>query len=281
MKNFYIVRNTMKERSVLKQTLLTTMKIIVAGYLIICTSLYFFQENVIFFPEKLKADYQFTFLQPFEEVTVRVDENVKIHGLLFRSEAPKGVIFYLHGNAGSLRKWGNVAEPYTTLNYDVFIIDYRGYGKSGGKISNEDILYSDNQKAYEYLKTKYDEKQIIILGYSIGTGPGAKLASDNNPKKLILQAPYLNLADLMQNRFPLIPTFLLKYDFPTNKYASKCQEPVVLIHGTSDGVIYYGSSVKLRKGLKPSDTLITLQNFGHNGMTSNPQYLEALPRILR
>lgn len=249
--------------------------------IIICGVFYMNQEKLIFFPEKLDKSFQFDFDQKFEEIYIRTNDGINLHGLLFSVDNSKGLIFYLHGNAGSLSSWGGVAETYTDLNYDVFILDYRGYGKSEGSINGERQLFRDIQIAYDNLQKRYVENKIIILGYSIGSGPAAKIASANNPKLLILQAPYYNLPDLMRKFYPLIPTFVLKYKFRINKYIKECKMPVVIFHGDQDEVIYYGSSLKLKKLFKPGDRLITLEGQYHNGMTDNPDYKVELKKILK
>ncbi|HEX8675781.1 MAG TPA: alpha/beta fold hydrolase, partial [Segetibacter sp.] len=104
---------------------------------------------MIFFPEKLDKDFKFRFYHNFEEISVKTHDNISLNGLLFRADSSKGVIFYLHGNAGSLNSWGEVAPTYTGLKYDVFMLDYRGYGKSEGKIYSEKQLYQDTQIAYD------------------------------------------------------------------------------------------------------------------------------------
>lgn len=194
-----------------EKKLITILKIIAGLYIILCVGLYFFQENLIFFPQKIEKNYQFNFTQDFEELTFQASDGESLNGLLFKADNTKGLIFYLHGNAGLLRSWGNVASTYTDLNYDIFILDYRGYGKSEGNISSQIQLFEDNQMIYDEIKKKYREEDIIILGYSIGTGLASKLASDNEPKQLILQAPYYSLTDMMSQRFLFIPTFMLKY----------------------------------------------------------------------
>jgi uncharacterized protein len=242
--------------------------------------LFFFQENMIFYPEKLREDYKFSHFENFEEIFIPVEENITLHALLFKAENPKGLIFYLHGNAGSLSSWGHVAQTYTDLDYDVFILDYRGYGKSGGRISSQKILYRDTQAAYDKAKTLYEEENIVVIGYSIGTGMAAKLASTNSPRMLVLQAPFYNLTDLMKHYFPFVPAFLLKYKFETNKYLKDCKMPIAIFHGREDEIIPFSSSEKLKKLLKPSDTFIPLKNQGHNGMTDNPVYLREIGRLL-
>ena len=203
-----------------------------------------------------------------------------LNGLLFKADSSKGLIFYLHGNAGSLSSWGDVAKTYTDLNYDVFILDYRGYGKSEGEINGQQQFYKDIQTVYEELKKEYSEDKTIVLGYSIGTGAASKVASENKPKLLILQAPYYSLTDMMRHTYSIIPTFILKYKFETNKHLKECKMPVVLFHGDQDEVIYYGSSLKLKNEFKSKDRLVTLVGQGHNGMTDNEDYRNELKRIL-
>ena len=264
----------------MKKTLLTLLKLALGFYIALCGLLYFFQEKLIFFPQKLASDYPFNFGKNVEEKYVETPDGIKLNALLFKADSSKGLIFYLHGNAGSLAGWGEVAQFYTALQYDVFMLDYRGYGKSDGEIKSQTQLFQDNQLAYTQLLKTYTEDQVVVLGYSIGSGLAAKLAADNNPKLLILQAPYYSLTDMMKHNYPFVPTFLLKYTFETNNYLKNCKMPVVLFHGDKDNVIYHGSSLKLQSEFKPQDTLITLSQQGHNGMTDNEVYKKEMAKLL-
>jgi len=264
----------------MKMFLINSLTTVLAIYILVCILLYFFQEKLIFFPEKLSKEYPFQFDQTFEEKNIKTNDGAILNGLLFKADSSKGVIFYLHGNAGSLSSWGDVAKTYTDLHYDVYIIDYRGYGKSEGVINGEEQIYNDVQTAYDELKKEYSEDKIVVLGYSIGSGPASKVASDNKPKLLILQAPYYNLTDLMRHTYSIIPTFLLKYKFETNKHLKGCEMPVVIFHGELDEVIYYGSSLKLKDEFKSNDKLITLSGQGHNGITDSEEYKNELKQIL-
>ncbi|MBE7170322.1 MAG: alpha/beta fold hydrolase [Williamsia sp.] len=256
------------------------LKLLLIFYILICIGLYFFQEKLLFFPAKLDKNYQFPFNQPFDEINIQTKDGHLLNGLLFNADSAKGLIFYLHGNAGALNNWGEVAKLYTSLHYNIFILDYPGYGKSEGSIKNETQLLDDIQSAYDRIKQQFHENSIVVLGYSLGTGPAAYLSATNHPKLLVLQAPYYSLTDMMRRRYPLIPTFLLKYKFQTNEYLKDCKMPVVIFHGDRDEVIYYGSSLKLQKEFKPGDTLIALRGQGHNGITDNPDYIAAIQTIL-
>src|SRR5580693_8273538 len=101
---------------------LKILKIVAGIYIAICGIFFFFQE-------KLEKNYKFRFSQKFEEINIRTKDNKFLNGILFKADSSKGLIFYLHGNAGSLSSWGEVAKTYTDLNYDVFMLDYRGFGK--------------------------------------------------------------------------------------------------------------------------------------------------------
>lgn len=254
--------------------------ILVGVYGIVCILLFLFQEKLIFFPDKLSKEHQFDFTHPFREVHLTTPDKKVLNGVLFTVENPRGLIFYLHGNSGSVQSWGTLAKVYIDLGYDVFILDYRGFGKSEGSLQNDQQVYEDVQLAYNKMKSWYREDDIVVLGYSIGTGPASKIACDNSPRLLILQAPYFSLTDMMKKGYPLLPTAILKYRFETNKHVAKCEMPIVLFHGDQDEVIYYESSVKLKQILKQNDTLITLVGQQHNGITDNPQYQLELRRLL-
>ena len=259
------------------------LAVLFAGYLLIMALAYFFQERLIFLPQKLDRDHIFRFNQKFEERFIEMQDGKMLHGLLFTTEDPKGIILYLHGNAGSLDGWGGVAPTFTNLGYDTFVPDYRGYGKSEGAIGGEAQLYDDMQRVYDHLKNEYNEEEIIVLGHSVGSGMAAKLAADNSPKFLILQAPFYSLKDLARNTPPLniFPSFLFKYKFEVGEYLKQAKMQVVLLHGNEDEVIYYGSSLKLQQQFKPGDTLITLHGFGHNNFIDSPRYREEMEKILR
>ena len=249
-------------------------------YSLICWHIYMTQEQLLFFPQKLNKNYQFDFDTNFEEINIKSFDNKILNNLLFKTNSPKGVIFYLHGNAGSLQTWGKVAKTYTDLNYDVFMLDYRGYGKSEGQNKSEEQVFKDVEVAYQTVKKRYTENKIIILGYSLGTGLATKIASEHNTKLLILQAPYYSLVDLMKKNYPLLPTSILKYKFETNQYITKCKAPIVIFHGNIDYVINYESSVKLSSLFKKNDRLIILKGQGHNDITDNQEYQKVLREVL-
>ncbi|WP_108822354.1 alpha/beta hydrolase [Dysgonomonas sp. Marseille-P4361] len=266
----------------MKRILIRILIALVSLHIILCVGFYFFQEKAIFHPTKLEAGYQFKFDGPYKEIDIETEDAIRLNGLLFETDSIcKGLIFYLHGNAGALNAWGQLAPIYTELGYDIFFLDYRGYGKSEGEIDTEYQLLRDVQSAYNELLKHYKEESIVVLGYSIGTGPTAYLASVNTPSKLILQAPYYTLSNVIKNICPLIPNFAIKYKLETYKYITDCKAPVFIFHGDNDKVIDYENSIKLSYVLKEGDELITLKGGGHDGFTENKIYRQKLNEILR
>jgi pimeloyl-ACP methyl ester carboxylesterase len=264
----------------LKKIAINTTKVLLLLYLMVCIGLYFFQESLIFFPRQLSEDFNFYFEAPFEEVRIPVKEADSLSALWFQQESSKGLVFYLHGNAGALDGWGNIAPTYLRLGYDVFLLDYRGFGKSTGSITSEAQFLDDVQEAYNWAKAKYSEQKITIIGYSIGTGSAAYLAANNQPKQLLLKAPYYSLVDMMQQHYAIVPTFLLKYRFETYTYLPQIKAPITIFHGTKDAVIPFNSSIRLKEFLKQNDQVVVLSGAGHNGMNNNPDYLKTLARLL-
>ncbi len=249
-------------------------------YILILSYIYFNQTEMIFNASKLSKDYKFQFEGNYEEINILSFDNVKLNGLLFKVKNSKGLVFYLHGNSGALDSWGNVAAVYNNLGYDIFILDYRGYGKSDGVIENEEQFYKDVLFSYKKLISIYKEERVIIIGYSIGTGSAAYLASVSNPKFLVLQATYFNFLEYSGVRVPFVPSFLKKFKFETNKFIPKIKSPIFIFHGDKDNVIPLNNSEKLSKILKPTDFFYVLKNQDHIGMNENEQYLLELKKVL-
>jgi alpha-beta hydrolase superfamily lysophospholipase len=251
----------------------------VSLYITVCAVLYFVQERFIFLPNKLAKDHKFKFKHNFEEINIRTSDNINLHGVLFKSEESKGLIFYLHGNTGAIDFWGKVSKTYIDIGYDVFFLDYRGYGKSEGKIESELQFFNDVQKAYDLMKSKYVEKNIIILGNSVGTASAAWLASRNKPKHLILHAPYYTLTSLIKQSYWFILDVVVKYKFETARYVKKTKVPITIFHGERDKKIKYVASIRLAKLFKTKDRLLILENGGHTGLAFHPAYQKELRRI--
>ncbi|WP_250434569.1 alpha/beta hydrolase [Hanstruepera flava] len=266
-----------KQGTSLKKILLLLLGL----YLVMGFALYLFQERLIFLPTVLNQDYQYRFHHDFEEVFLNTGNDAVINGIHFKVEQPQGVILYFHGNAGNLSRWGNIAQYFTDYNYDVFVMDYRTYGKSTGTL-NEEALYQDAQFCYNYLKKQYGESDIVLYGRSLGTGIATYMASKNNPKRLILETPYYSLADVAKKRFPIFPVKpLLSYTFPSYSFISGLKCPVLIVHGTEDRVVPMSSAEKLYKASNVKNTIfIKVKGASHHNLIDFPEYHQAIKSFL-
>lgn len=260
--------------------MLWSLVLALSGYLLLCTGMYFGQEILLFHPRKLDRHTPFNFKITAGEKFV-ISGSDTIHGLLFKADSSRGLIFYLHGNAGALDTWGRAHEFYVEQGYDFFILDYPGYGKSSGEISSEAQLHASVEAAYSEMLKSYKENDIIIIGYSIGSGPATHLAASHQPAQLILQAPYYSITDLALKEYPFIPKALLKYPLPTCEWLPEVKCPVQIFHGDIDEIIPYEHAKRLQKLFKKGDFLHTLKGASHNGMNDLESYRSIMREILK
>jgi len=260
---------------------LSIILVVVCIYVGISVLLYFLQDYLMFKPEKLEKDFQFYYdNQETEEYNVETRDGAIINGLHFKVKQPKGVVFYLKGNSKSIRGWGKFAVDFTRHNYDVIMVDYRGFGKSTGRRTQKAVK-RDLQVVYNKIKENVSEKYIILYGRSLGSGFATKLASMNNPKTLILDAPYYSLSKVAKRYVPFMPlSVLIKFPMPTYKWLKYVQCPIHIIHGTDDKLIPYKTSIKLSK-IKPKlTTLHSIIGGGHKNLNTFEYYHRVLAEII-
>jgi uncharacterized protein len=235
------------------------------------------QTKLIFFPGKLPGEYKYDVEKGGEEVFFKTSDGETINGLFYKG-AGTNVIIYFHGNAGDLSSWQQVAEDFTSFGFNLLIIDYRGYGKSTGELS-EDGFYSDAEAAFQFAVTQkgFHENQIIAYGRSIGSGVAVDLASKHSLKGLILEAPYASLSQLVQERVPyLFPKFWLRYQFDSKQKLKQVKCPMLLIHGDSDAVIPANHSQILYNTFQGKKHFILIPGGPHNNLNVYPQYFEGI-----
>lgn len=240
---------------------------------------YQYQDKLIFDPDPIADNYIYSFNGDYHELFIETNDS-QINAIHFKRADSKGVILYCHGNSGSLNTWGELGEEFLKTGYDFFIFDYRGYGKSKGRKS-ESGIHKDVCKIYDYLKKHYNEDHIIVYGRSLGTGFATKIASENNPKALILETPYYNFKSIAETYFPYLPiSMILKYTIRTDVWIKKVKCPILIFHGTDDEVIPYENSIQLRPLLKNGDEYVTVEHATHNNIPLFPEYMQHLEKFL-
>ncbi len=255
--------------------------VLFALYFLVGLAIYFFQEELIFLPEKLDKDFTYDFSTDYEEHFIEMTDGAIINALHFKSDSSKGLILYFHGNAGSLRRWGEVIEPFVDLGFDVLIMDYRGYGKSTGKRTYKKML-SDADKLYELALSKTTEDKVILFGRSLGSSFASYLAGKNNPSRLILETPFLSLGDIANRVAPIYPpSYLLRFNFKNHESLKEAMCPIFIFHGTEDNVVPLQSGKDLYETLDPGlAKLIVVDGGGHNNLANFDTYQKEIRNVL-
>ncbi|MEM7036217.1 MAG: alpha/beta fold hydrolase [Bacteroidota bacterium] len=231
-------------------------------YLLICAGLYFFQEMMLFHPDTIAADYKFQYEEDFEEIWLDAELDGRVNGLLFKRPNPRGVVLYLHGNGGNIQKAARVRHNIIPAGFDVFLIDYRTFGKSTGPRTQEGI-YADAEAAWQYLAQRYGPDKINIFGTSMGSGIATHTAKNHPPRKLILEAPYTSIKDVAAGRFPWLPIgMLIRFPFPSIDNLPGLDSDILVLHGTEDKVIPYAHGKAMAEA-HPRAKLVTLEGKGH------------------
>jgi len=245
-------------------------------YGIACAILYVNQESILFYPKSLPLEHVY---RKGIEKYIAVEEGINISCYWNKVENAKGVILYLHGNKGNNRRCIRQSEMMEGFGFDVFMPDYRGFGKSYGEMISDDQFYKDAQIIYDFLKGYYDENKIVIVGYSMGSGPATYLAGNNKPKELFLLSPFKSIVDIKNRYIPFIPDFLIKYKFPNWKYLSKTTCPITMFYTKDDGVVMPESTLALT-AYSDHEELIELKNTSHRGVIFSGQWKQELQNKL-
>ena len=218
---------------------------VVVAYLVAIAALYLLQERIIFPGDPLPPDHVFRFDQRFEELAIPVP-GATLSALHFRQPSPRGLVFFIHGNAGNLETWTAGVDFYRRVGYDLFIFDFRGYGKSTGRIDSE-----------------------------------AQLAAQTHPALLVLVTPYTSLGAIARRAYPWAPGALLKYPLRTEAAIADVRSPILLVHGTHDLLIPITESRALLARARAPAKLLTIEGASHNDVHEFPLYLDTLEARLR
>jgi fermentation-respiration switch protein FrsA (DUF1100 family) len=200
--------------------------------------------SMIFFPsaffDEMPRDYGFS----YEEVSVRTRDGVPLFGWFLQAKGEeKGVILFFHGNAGNISHRLSKAKGWVERGLSVFLIDYRGYGKSGGAVRHQDDITKDAEAALDWVRQskQIPDSKIILYGESLGTYPAIQFAGQGRFGALILESTFTSFEDFGRIHYGFIPKgmrnlLLRNFEFPNNRLISEVHTPVFVIHGTVDTI---------------------------------------------
>ncbi|HEX2547944.1 MAG TPA: alpha/beta fold hydrolase [Ramlibacter sp.] len=248
------------------------------GWLYVC------QERLLFEPDPLASDEPICTDPDTSEFFVQAP-GARLSVAHMSLPDPRGVFYFLHGNSGNLKKWFVKLDAFRQANFDVVMLDYRGFGKSTGHIQSEEQLHADVQAVWEHFAPAYKGKRVVISGHSLGTGLAAGLAAQlssngNAPDLTLLVSPYSSMRALAAELYPWVPRRLLRYPLQTMEFAAKLLGPVILIHGDRDELIGIHHSEALCKSMRSAE-LLRVRGAGHGDVHESPATRRALVAALR
>jgi pimeloyl-ACP methyl ester carboxylesterase len=267
----------------MKRIVFRWLKVIIIIYCLGGIAIYYLQNKIFFHPEPLDAGYHYQFDYPYKEVNIPYSNESVINVIQFTTADTlvKGVVLYFHGNRKNISWYARFAPTFTKHGYEVWMLDYPGYGKSTGAFT-EKQLYDWSLTCYKLARARFAPAQIILYGKSLGSGIAAQLASVRDCRSLILETPYYSFPSILGSYLPVYPTQkMIHFKIPTWQYLQNVTAPVTIFHGTDDGTIRYRNAKRLQPFLKPGDQFVTIEDGSHNDLNTFRLYQEKVDSLLK
>jgi hypothetical protein len=248
------------------------MKAVIGGllflaglYLFLVLCLYVFQRQLMYVATPFKPEAP----PGVARVTVTTTDGLSLYGWFHPPASDEHpVLIRFHGNASNAAWSYERAEPFIAAGYGVLIVEYRGYAGNPGS-PNEEGLYNDARAFTHWAKARgIAEDRIILYGESLGSGPAVAMAVEHqNIRALILEAPFTSIADVAARIYPFVPVrLLLKDRYDNLSRIAKISAPLIIAHGTSDGVVPYALGRQLFDAAMEPKTMISIEGGGHNDL---------------
>jgi fermentation-respiration switch protein FrsA (DUF1100 family) len=250
-------------------------------------ALYYFANRAVYFPTRYpEGMWREQASLGADDVWLEAERGVRLHGWMMRRADSSIATLFLHGNAGNVTHRGGSARQIVAAGSSVLLLDYRGYGKSGGSPS-EAGLYADARAAYEWLtRHGYAPARIIVHGESLGTAVAVRLASERPCAGVVLEAPFPSAHEMAGRVWPVLGPLLI-HSFDSLARIGRVRAPLLFIHGDRDQVVPYRMGQELFAAAPEPKAFWTVPGAGHNDIVETaaaayPQRLAAfyasLPR---
>mgnify|MGYP003392751379 CR=1 FL=1 len=237
----------------------------------------------VFFPSREVAVSPSLMGLAFEDVYFKTKDHVTLNGWFLKNPHARSTIIFAHGNAGNMSDRLFKIKFFYDLGLNVFIFDYRGYGKSEGRPSEAGI-YLDAQGAYDHLQSqgRVNMKNIILYGASIGGVVVIDLAIHRNAALLVVESSITNSKDMVKIFYPFVPSFFLSLKFDSINKVKGLKVPKLFIHSPDDEVVPYWVGQKLfEAAAQPKEFLKTYGGHNDGSITVDPSAAGEFIRILK
>jgi len=253
--------------------------IIASVYVVFMALIYIVQPKYVYYPERtLSADPSRIGLQ-FESVYFETADGVGLSGWFVPCKSARGAVLFCHGNAGNISHRLESIEIFHRLGLNIFIFDYRGYGQSGGK-PTEQGTYEDASAAWRYLTERrhVNPSEIIVFGRSLGGAVASWLAQRHSPGTLILESTFTSLPDIAASLYPYLPVrLLLRFKYNTAEYLGRVNCPVLIVHSRDDEIMPFSHGRRLFEMASEPKKFLEISGTHNEGfITSGKDYEKGL-----
>ena len=263
----------------MKKRIIQNILLLSFGLALLNGFMYLQQPSMTFYPHATLNQTPMEWGLVYEDVFLATEDNVRLHGWYLPHQGSRKTLLFFHGNAGNISHRAASVEIFHRLGLNVFIFDYRGYGKSQGK-PDEDGLYEDARAAWRYLTDErgVGQDDIILFGRSLGGAVAAELAAAVQPGGLILESTFSSAKDAARAVFPVLSRLIvLRYDFDTAAHLRRVTSPVLVLHSPDDEIIPLHLGEALFRAANEPKSFVKMRGGHNNGvMMSQPDYEQAL-----
>ncbi|PHS56923.1 MAG: alpha/beta hydrolase [Sulfurimonas sp.] len=260
----------------------TPFIILTCAYIILIVLLYTYQSKLVYFPSKNINTNPEAIGLVYESIIFQADDKTKLHAWYIPKKGAKTTLLFLHGNGGNISHRLDSIKIFNSLEMNVFIFDYRGYGNSEGE-TNEQNTYDDARSAWNYLlnNKKIKAEDIIIFGRSLGGTIAANLASSLKAKAIILESTFTTAKEFASDVYPFVPGFLVHFTYETTRYLKDINYPILIIHSEDDDIIPFKYAKAIFENANEPKKFVKIKGSHNYGfLQSKDIYLDALKNFL-
>ena len=256
------------------------------GYAVLAAALFFYQPNLLYFPDmptrQIQATPEVIGLE-YESLTLTSSDDEQLDAWFIPADPARGTVLFCHGNAGNISHRLDSIRIFNDLGLSVLIFDYRGYGQSTGR-PTEKGTYKDADAAWQYLVEQRgtQPENIILFGRSLGASIAADLATRQPAAGVILESAFTSVPDIATQLYPWLPVrWLSRYQYNNLKKMADIHSPVLIVHSRNDEIIPYSNGKRLYTVANEPKLFLELRG-GHNDgfMVSGDSYIRGLKTFL-
>ncbi len=274
--------------NIFSKLIFPALRVIVLAYVGLSVLLYFNQSRMVYFPREEQSDSPESLGLGYQQVELVTEDEVKLSGWYIPANANdfmgRAVVLFCHGNGGNISNRLDYIAIFNRLGFSTLMVNYRGYGESDGKPSEEGT-YMDMETAWKYLTEErlIPPERILVYGESLGGGVASHIAKKYRPGGLILASTFTRLNDRAAELYPFIPIRLLsKFSYNNIDRLPEIDSPVLVIHSSDDRVIPFHHGQALYAAANEPKEFTEISGDHNAGfLDSAPTYTQAIDQFVR